>query len=62
MKRVVIAAIILAGLSADAQFVPPGKAAYTYSGGSWIAAATTSSSNPINYTPPAVALYCFNGS
>ena len=46
--------------SAQLGYVPRPVAGFTYSGSSWIAAASTSSSNPIGYVPDPVALYCFN--
>lgn len=60
MKKAFLA--FLFALPAAAQYTPPAAAAFTYSGSSWIAAATTSTTNPLSYTPPAVALYCQNGS
>lgn len=59
LKSAILASLLLTPFMALAQNPPP-VAAFTYSGSSWIAAATTSAANPINYQPPAAALYCFN--
>lgn len=52
----------LCGATAFAQFTPPPGGAFEYSGSSWVAAVSTSTTNPLSYTPPPVALYCLNGS
>lgn len=61
MRKIVSLVFLFAGLCFG-QGNPPPFAAYILSGGVWTAAPTTSSTSPLPFTPPPVALYCFNGS
>lgn len=54
--------VLMIPAAVSAQTNPPPFGAFTYSAGSWAAAATTSITDPITYTPPPIALYCFNSS
>jgi hypothetical protein len=42
--------------------IPPASSAFLYSGSSWTAALSSSTSGALTYTPPAIALYCYNSS
>ena len=61
MKHAILAVFLFAA-SLWGQYTPPPAAAFTYSAGSWVAAATSATSGAISYTPPAAALYCYNSS
>ena len=51
-----------AATAAWGQYTPPAGAAYIYSGGVWTGAPSTGTLGALSYTPPAIALYCLNGS
>lgn len=63
MKRAfALAAIILAGLSAHAQFTPPAGYGYCMNpSGNWIPIMSGAGGMPVTYTPPATAIYGTNG-
>jgi pectate lyase-like protein len=59
MKNILaMLAMMVAGVSVAQN--PPPAGAFEYSGGSWLAAASTSTTSPLAFTPPPAALYCFN--
>jgi hypothetical protein len=61
MKKLILAILMAAFPLAVAAQTPPPAGAFEYSAGSWVAATTTATANPLPYAPPPVALYCFNG-
>jgi hypothetical protein len=52
--------LFAANVFAQLGYVPRPVAGFTYSGGSWIAAATAATGSPLNYVPDPVAIYCYN--
>ena len=60
MRRFFNYLILATAVHAAAQITPPPMAAFTYSAGSWAAAASSAMGGAINYQPPAAALYCYN--
>ncbi len=60
IPAITTALFLIETLAASAQYVPPPAGVFTYSGSSWAAAASASTSDPLTYTPPAVAAYCYN--
>lgn len=61
MKHAILVVFLFAA-SLWGQYTPPPAAAFTYSAGYWVAAATSATSGAISYAPPAAALYCYNSS
>ena len=60
MKNILIMGLLFASSLCAAQVNPPPVSAYTFSGGSWVAAASLATTGALTYQPPASALYCFN--
>lgn len=53
---------LVIGATAASTYQPPPAGAYYMSGGNWTPLPSTTSATVLNYQPPAVALYCLNGS
>lgn len=60
MKKIIGPFILAMAAIANAQVSPPAVAAFTYSAGSWVAAASSATGAAISYVPQSVALYCYN--
>jgi len=52
--------LLFVGVLSHAQAPPTARAAFVYSAGSWLAAASTGTGPALSPQPPAIALYCYN--